>query len=152
MWQVYCRYRRQTPRPVGKCFIQMQIWSRVFWDRVVVIENLRCKYILGKVLHRSYMFSNRYSTTGKCYITINGQVKAQSILQTLDYLIIQTKGKVTLPSMSVSISEVKTHKIPNTTNMCEVSADTFHLPKGVILLDTFHRVNHKNPQQWSSLS
>ena len=75
-------------RPVGKCFVKLQIGKGVFRDRVVVIENLRCKYILGQVLHRSYQFSTGYSTTGKHYITINGQVIAQSISQALDYLII----------------------------------------------------------------
>ena len=48
--------------------------------------------------------------------------------------------------MSVSIIEVKTPKISNTTNLYEVSADTFQLPEGVILLDMVHRVDHKTPQ------
>ena len=41
--------------------------------------------------------------------------------------------------MSVSIIEVKTPKISNTTNLYEVSADTFQLPEGIILLDILHR-------------
>ena len=40
----------------------------------------------------------------------------------------------------------QTPKIPNTTNLYEVNADTFQLPKGIILLDIFHRVKHKTPQ------
>ena len=88
--------------------------KRVFQDRVVVIKNLRCKYMLGQVLHRSYHLSTGYSTTGKHYITVNRQVIAQSILQALDYPIIKSKGKVTLLPMSVSIIEVKTPKISNT--------------------------------------
>ena len=35
--------------------------------------------------------------------------------------------------MSVSVIEVKTPKIPNTTDLYGVNADTFQLPKGVIL-------------------
>ena len=38
----------ETLKPVGKCFVQLQIGKRVFRDRVVVIKNLRHKYILGK--------------------------------------------------------------------------------------------------------
>ena len=72
----------------------------------MVIENLRCKYIFGLVLHRSYWFGTSYSTTGKHYITTNGQVIAQSVLQALDYPVMKTRGKVTLPPMSVSIIEV----------------------------------------------
>ena len=102
--------------------------------------------MLGQVLHRSYQFGTGYSTTGEHYIIINGQVIAESVLQTLEYPIIKTKGKVTLLPMSVSIIEVKTPKISNTTNLYEVNADTFKLPKGIILLDVFHRVNHKTQQ------
>ena len=39
----------KTLRPVGKCFVQLQIGKRLFRDRVVVIKNLRCRYILGQV-------------------------------------------------------------------------------------------------------
>ena len=107
-------------RLVGKCFIQLQIGKRVFRDRVVVIENLRCKYILGQVLYRSCQFHTRYSITGTHYITINGQVIAQAILQTIDQPIIKTKGNVTLSPMSVSIIEVKTPKIPNTSYLYQL--------------------------------
>ena len=116
----------------------------------MVIKNQRHKYILGQVLHRLYQFSSGYSTTGKHYITINGQVIAQLALQTLDYLIVKTKGKVTLPPMAVCIIEVKTPKICNTTNLYEVNADTFHFPEGIILLYILHRVNHKTLQHLST--
>ena len=32
----------KTPRPVGKCFVHLQIGRKILQDRVVVIENLRC--------------------------------------------------------------------------------------------------------------
>ena len=131
----------ETLRPVGKCFIQLQIGKRVIRDSEVVIENLRHKYILGQVLHRLHHFGTAYSNTGRHYITINGQVIAHSILHALDYLIIKTKGKGTLPPMSVSIIEVKTSN-----NLYEVSADTFQLQEGIILLNIMHRVNHKTLQ------
>ena len=37
----------KTLRPVGKCFVQLQIGRKVFRDRLVVNKNLRHKYILG---------------------------------------------------------------------------------------------------------
>ena len=125
--------------PVGKCFVQLQIGKMVFRDRVVGIKNLWHKYILGQVLHRSYWFGTGYSTTSRHYITINGQVIAQAILQTTDYPIIKTKGTVTLPAISVSIVEVKTPKIADSTKLYELNTDTFQLPEGVILLDILHR-------------
>ena len=42
--------------PVGECFIQLQIGKRTFQDKVIVIENLKCNYILGQVLHRNNRF------------------------------------------------------------------------------------------------
>ena len=98
----------KTVRPVGDCFIQLQIGKRVFRDGVVVIKNLRHKYILGQVVHRSCQFGTRYSTTGKYYFTRNRQIIVQLILQTLDYQRIKTKGEATLPPMSVCIIEFKT--------------------------------------------
>ena len=138
--------RGKTLKLVSECFIKLQIGKKVFRDRVVVIKNQRCKYILGQVLPRFYQLSTGYSTTGKHYITINRQVIAQLISQALDYLIIKTKGKVSLPHMSVSIIEVKTPKFSNTTNLNELSADTFQLQGGIILLGIFHRVCHKTLQ------
>ena len=95
----------------------------------MVIDNLRYKYILGQVLHRSYQFGTGYSTTDKHYITINGQIIVQSVSQTLDYPIMKMKDMVTLPPMSVSIIEVKTPKLTNTTNLYGMNVDTFQLPK-----------------------
>ena len=136
----------KTLRPVGKCFFHLQIGRRVFQDRVVVINNLRHKYILGQVLHRLYWFGTGYLTTGKHYITINGQIIVWLVSQPLDYLIIKRKGRVTLPPVSVSIVEVKTPKLTNTTNLYKMNAETFKLPKGIILLDVLHRVDHKTQQ------
>ena len=104
------------------------------------------KYILGRGLHRSYYFGTSYSTTGKQYITIDGQVIAQSVLQALDYPMMKTNGRVTLPPMSVSIIKVKIPKLTNTTDLYKVNADTFQLPESIILLDILHRVDHKTLQ------
>ena len=39
--------------PVGECFVQLQIGKKLFTYRVIVIQNLKCEYILGQVLHRA---------------------------------------------------------------------------------------------------
>ena len=67
----------------------------------------------------------------------------QLVSQPLDYPIIKMKGRVTLPPVSVSITEMKTPNLTNTTDLYEMNADTFYLPEGIILLDVLHRVNHK---------
>ena len=93
----------------------------------------------------SYWFSTGYSTTGKCYITINAQVIVQLISQALGYPLIKTKGRVTLPHVSLSIIEVKTPNLTNTTDLYEMNADTLQLPEGIMLLDVLNRVNHQDP-------
>ena len=56
------------------------------------------------------------------------------------------KDRITLPPVSVSIIEIKTLKLTNTTNLYKMNAVTAQLPEGMILLDVLHRVNHKTPQ------
>ena len=51
--------------------------------------------------------------------------------------------------MSVSIVEVKTPKLTDSTNLYELNADIFQLPEGIIPLDVLHRVYHKTPQYLS---
>ena len=135
-----------TLRHVHKYFILLQIGRIIFLERLVVIHNLRCKYILGQVLNRSYSFGTGFSTTGKLYITINRQVIVQLISQPLDYPIIKMKGRVTLPPVTISIIEVKTPKLTNTSNLYIMNADTFQLSEGIILLDVLHKVGHKTLQ------
>ena len=94
--------------PIEKCFIQLQISKKLFRDSVIVIQNLKCKYILGQVLHRTYRFGTSYSTTGRHYITINSEMIAEAISQVIDSPILKTKGKIILPSMSISVISVKT--------------------------------------------
>ena len=86
---------------VGECFIQLQIGKKLFMDRAIVIQNLKYEYILGQVLHRAYRFGTGYSTKGKHYITVNGEMIAEIISH--HHPIIKTKGKITLSPMSVSV-------------------------------------------------
>ena len=51
--------------------------------------------------------------------------------------------------MSMSTVKVKTPKTADSTNLYELNANTFQLPKGIIPLDVLHRVNHKVPQYLS---
>ena len=87
-----------------------------------------------------------YLTTGSHYITINGEMIANAILQTANSPILKTKGKITLPPMSISIVGIKTPTLQNTYNLYELNFDIFQLPEGVIPLDVLHRINHKTPQ------
>ena len=120
----------------------------MFRDRIIVIENLKCNYILGQVLQWSNRFGTSYSITGR-HITINGEMIAQAISQTTNSPILKTKGKITLPPVSISIVEIKTPRLQNTNNLYELNLDTFQLPEGIIPLDVPHRNDHETPQKLS---
>ena len=121
----------------------------MFRDRAFFIENLKWYYILGQVLHRTNRFGMGYSTTGRHYITINGEMKAQAISQTTNSPILKTKGKIMLPPMSISIVGIKMPTLQNTNNVYELNFETFQLLKGVITLNVLHRIDHKTPQSLS---
>ena len=128
--------------PVGECFIQLQISKRTFQDRTIIIENLKHNYILDQVLQRDNRFGTGHSITGRHYITINGEMIAQSISQATPNPILKLKR---LP-MSVSVVEIKIPTVPNTNNLYELNFDMFQLPEGDIPLDVLHRRDHKTPK------
>ena len=61
---------------------------------MIIIENVKRSYILGQVLHRENRFDTGYSTNGRYYITLNGEMIAQSCSQLTTKLILKTKGKL----------------------------------------------------------
>ena len=67
--------------PVGEGFISVKIGNKIFRDRVIGIENLKKDYILDQVLHRENRFGTGYSTNGRHYITLNGEMLVLSCLQ-----------------------------------------------------------------------
>ena len=77
------------------------------------------------MLHRTYRFDTGYSTAGKHYITINGEMIAEAMSQITDSPILKPKGKIILPPMSVSVIGIKTPTLCNTNNVCELNFDTF---------------------------
>ena len=58
-----------------------------------------------------------YSTTGKHYIAVNGEMISEAISHVNDKPYIKTKGKITLPSMSASVISVKTPPFHSTNNI-----------------------------------
>ena len=84
------------PIPVGECFIQLEIRNNIFKDKVIIIEILPRDYTLGQVLHKANWFGTGYSTNGKHYITLKGEMFAQSCLWIVTNPILENKGKIKL--------------------------------------------------------
>ena len=117
--------------PVGQCFVSVQISSKVFRNKVTVIENLKRNYILGQMLHRDNRFGTSYSTNGRHYITLNGEMLAQSCSQLITNPILKTKGKIKLLPSSISVIVVRTLEIPDPSNIYKLNFSRFQLPKEV---------------------
>ena len=83
--------------PTGECFVQLQISKKLFRNRVIVIQNLKCKYILSQVLYRAYRFNTSYSSTGRHHITINSEMITEANLQVTISPILKLKEKLHWP-------------------------------------------------------
>ena len=112
-------------------------------DRVIIIDNLTRDYILGQVLHKANRFGTGYSPNGRHDITLNGEMLPQGCSQIVTNPILKTKGKIKLLPSSISVIEVRTPEIPDSSNIYELHFSTFQLPEGVVSLDMLHCIDHK---------
>ena len=78
--------------PKGECFLQTEIGKQIFRDRVVIVQNLSCNYIIGAAIQRSYHIATGLSITGRHFLSVNGQMLAQSIPTPPMEAIIKNKG------------------------------------------------------------
>ena len=76
---------------------------------------------------------------------------AEAILQVTDSPILKTKGKITLPPMSVSVTGIQMPQLCDTNHVYKLNFDTCQLPESVIPFDILHRVDHKTPQNLNIL-
>ena len=79
----------------------------MFSDRVVVINNLNCDYIIGTAIQRSYHIVTGFSITGRHFLSVNGPMAAQSIPSPTIGPIIKTKGKIKLNPHSITVVQLK---------------------------------------------
>ena len=143
---------RGTLIPVGECFVQLQIGKKTFRDRILIIKTLMRNYILGKVLYGINRFGKVYSTSGRHYITLNGETLAQSTSQVTVMPVVKTKGKIILPPSSISVLEIRVPEISDTNNLYKLGLDTFHLPEGIIPLDILYQTDNKTHMKFEDPS
>ena len=51
----------------------------MFWDRVATVNNLNCNYIIGAAIQRSQCVATGFRIMGRHFLSVNGQMVAQSI-------------------------------------------------------------------------
>ena len=80
--------------PKGECFLQVKIGKQTFRDRVVIVHNVNHNYIIGTAIQRSYHVATGFSVTGRHFLSVNGQIAAQSIPKPVVQPIVKNKGKI----------------------------------------------------------
>ena len=63
----------------GECYIELTIDKRVLKDRVIITNNLNRDYIIGVAIQHANKMLTSFSTLGGHYISLNGEMIAQSV-------------------------------------------------------------------------
>ena len=61
-----------------RSLLQIKIGKQTFRDRVVIVNNLNHNYIIGTVI-KDHHVATGFSITGRHFLSVNGQMVAQSI-------------------------------------------------------------------------
>ena len=132
--------------PKGECFLQIKIGKQMVRDRVVIVNNLNLDYIIGAAQQRSYCVATGFSVTGRHFLSVNGQLVAQSIPTPTNKPIIKNKSKIKLRPHSVTVVSVRTPPNINTSEIYKINYK-FPLPSGVIPIDVVYRFDNKVPHE-----
>ena len=132
--------------PKGKCFLQIKIGKQTFRDRIIIIQNLSCNYIIGAAMQRLYHIATGFSITGRHFLSVNGQMLAQSIPTPTMEAIIKNKGKVKLGPHLVRVISIKTPPNININQIYKTS-HKFSLPNSVMPVDVVHKIHNKVPHE-----
>ena len=123
----------------------------MFRDRVIVVKHLSKPFILGVAIQRANKMGMGYSTDGRYFITIKGEIIAQSCQSTVEECILKTKGRIVLKPNSISVIAVKTSKIWDTEALNEVNCK-LQLPEEIIPLDVLYGLDCKIPRELNTHS
>ena len=95
-------------------------------------------------MQRSYHIAIGFSIKGRHFLSVNGQMIAQSIPTSIIEGIIKNKGKIKLSPHSVTIVSIKTPPNISAKQIYEMN-HRFPPPSGIIPIDVVHRFDNKLP-------
>ena len=130
----------------GKCFPKIKIGKQTFRDRVVIVHNLNCNYIIGAAMQRSYHKATGFSIMGRHFLSVNGLVFVQSIPTLTIEAIIKNKGKIKSHTHSITIVSIKTPSNISTNQIYKTNCK-FPLPSSMIPIDVMHKIDDKVPHE-----
>ena len=92
----------------GECYIELKIGIRVLKDRVIIIKNLNRDYIIGVAIQHANKRLTSFSMSGRHFISLNGEMIAQSVSSITTQPFIKWKSRTCLKAHAVSIIAVQT--------------------------------------------
>ena len=132
--------------PKSECSLQVKIGKQTLRDRVVIVHNLNHDYIIGAAIQRSYHVATDFSVIGRHFLSVNGQIVAQSIPTTAIEPFVKNKGKLKLSPHSIIVVSIKTPPNISTNQTYEID-HKFPLLSSVIPIDVVHMFDNKVPHE-----
>ena len=65
--------------PMAKCYVDLKISNRMLRDRAIIMKNLNRYYIIGVAIQHANKMLTGFSTSGRYFISLNGEMIAQSV-------------------------------------------------------------------------
>ena len=93
---------------MGECFVDIKIGNRMLRDRAIIIKNKNRDYIIGVAIQHANKMLTSFSTLGRHFILLNGEMIVQSVSSITTQPIIKCKSRTHLQVHTVTIISVKT--------------------------------------------
>ena len=95
-----------TLEPMGKCYVDLKIGKKVLKDIVMIIKNLNRDCIIGVAIQHANKMFNGFSMLGRHFISLNGEMIAQSVSSITTQPIIKCKSRTCLMAYVITIIAV----------------------------------------------
>ena len=131
---------------IGEVHVKFKLGKVEFNNVFIILNNLQQDIILGLPWQCNYRISFTWNREGKHFLTIKNKFLALGITPQASKQLVITKGQCTLQGRSITWILVKTPRNTQVNSLFEISLYR-QLPKGLILLDVLHNIQHKQPQE-----
>ena len=141
---VFCRWWQL--RPYWWSSFKFKVGKIEFDDIFIILNSLQQDIILGLLWQCNYRIGYTWNREGKHFLTIKNKFLALSITPQLPKQLVKTKGVCTLQGRLITWISIKMPRNLQVNNLLKINLDR-QLHKGLIPLDVFHNIQHKQPQE-----
>ena len=132
--------------PISEVHLKFKVGKIDFNDVFVILNNLQRDIILRLPWQHNYRICCMWNREGKHLLTIKNKFLDLSLTLQSPNQLVKTKGQCTLQSRSITWISIKTPRNIQANNLLKINLYR-QLPKGLILLDVLHNIEHKQLQE-----